>query len=403
MAAILTSNASVIAAENFITSIYDNDSNLYMGVGQGYSEGDSYSDSTVVTLTGANSGTTYNTTNTTGNLDNMERWTDEYNPPVPMDTIRQIGTFLTNLIGIKKIKPSNIMLVVPRNDWAVGKTYNKLQIDAIAGKRAQDYYCLTKSEQGNNCVWICIDKTDSAGTVLYEPTLSYRDSTDHSHNVGYHYVTNNVVRCGDGYTWMFLYNITSTIINAGLLLDNWMPVPFAHHGLDNVIGLNDDKITSASGALISAGGTLTDTQITYGDCNANRTLGAYRVLVTCTLGDEGTAIPYNSIYRQVGLLMDPRSSATATEKPSVNEEGATGNLVTDNNAYTVTNTYSIYPQTIYGARLTGERYSATEVDLRYGSVEEMMGNPVQVIYLENKKPMMREESQSEKLEIILVF
>ena len=43
MAAILTSNASVIAAENFITSIYDNDTNLYMGVGQGYQEGDTYS------------------------------------------------------------------------------------------------------------------------------------------------------------------------------------------------------------------------------------------------------------------------------------------------------------------------------------------------------------------------
>jgi hypothetical protein len=56
-----------------------------------------------------------------------------------------------------------------------------------------------------------------------------------------------------------------------------------------------------------------------------------------------------------------------------------------------------------GARLTGEKYPAAAVDLRYGSTENSIANPVQLIYLENKKPLMREESQSEKLEMILVF
>lgn len=382
MAAILTSNASVIAAENFITSIYENDTNLYMGVGQGFQ--DETTDSSA----------------TQGNYDNFERWEDEYNPPTPTDRLSNIQAFLQNLIGIKKILPSNIMLVVPRNNWEVGKTYNPLQPEQISAKRAQDYYCLTTSEQGENCVWICIDKTEGASTVKYEPTLSYKETTnpaEHNEDIGYHYITNNIVKCGDGYTWMFLYNITSTVVNAGLLLDNWMPVPFNHHGDES-----KTPYTSPSGAVISSAGTLTDKQITYGDSNANRTLGAYRVLVTCTLGDEGDAIPYSSIYRQVGLLVDPRSSTLSEEAQGMNEAGATAN-VSSNNAYSTTNTYTQYPQSKMGARLVGDKYPATQVDLRYGTAELMMGNPVQVIYLENKKPMMREESQSEKLEIILVF
>ena len=370
MPAILTSNASVVAAENFIASIHENDSNLYLGVGRGY-------DDQQMAPVGDNEPTD-------GQYDNYNRWTDEYTPPTPRDTIGDAANFLANLIGIKKIMPANIMLVVPRNDWAPGKVYDVVNPSAVAGKRAQNYYCLTSDERGNNNVWACIGKEDTAGPSMVEPSLAYRE-TDHDeeHPVGYHYIANNTVETGDGYKWLFLYNITTTMINAGLLLDNWMPVPYNHHGV--------------------SGGSITETQELYGDMNANRTLGAYRVLVTCTLGDEGDAIPYSSIYRQIGLLVDPRSSRTVKRHEDVGsdssnylDQGEDSNSP-DDDAHTT----SGYPW--MGARLTGEKYAADLVDCRCGTTEDSIANPVQVIYLENKKPLMREESQSEKLEMILVF
>ena len=366
MPAILTSNASVVAAENFIASIHENDSNLYLGVSRGY-------DDTLM-------GTPENTT-TEGAYDDYHRWTDEYTPPTPRDTLNDGTDFLKYLIGMKKIMPSNIMLVVPRNDWAPGKVYDVVNPAAIAAKRAQNYYCLTSDERGNNNVWVCVGKTNTATVSTVEPSFAYRETVHESssHNVGYHYVANNKVTTGDGYTWLFLYNITTTMINAGLLLDNWMPVPYNHHGI--------------------SGGSITETQELYGDMNANRTLGAYRVLVTCTLADEGDAIPYSSIYRQIGLLMDPRSSTTTQIHPnisgSITDPGETSATTDDSNA---TSQYQKQ-----GARLTGEKYPASAVDLRYGTTEQSIANPVQLIYLENKRPLMREESQSEKLEMILVF
>lgn len=379
MPAILTSNASVIAAENFISSIHENDSNLYLGVGRGYD------DQIMNTASG--------TTPEDGAYDNYNKWTDEYTPPTPRDTLNDVSNFLENLIGIKKIMPSNIMLVVPRNDWAPGKVYYPINPGAVAGKRAQNYYCLTSDERGNNNVWVCIGKSDSAQGSNVEPSLAYRETAHEGtggHNVGYHYIANNTVETGDGYTWLFLYNITTTMINAGLLLENWMPVPYNHHGV--------------------SGGSITDTQELYGDMNANRTLGAYRVLVTCTLGDEGDAIPYSSIYRQIGLLMDPRA------KPAIDAyiHPNVGNIENSNEHYTDAgedgdlstasdnaNTASAY-QT-QGARLTGEKYPAVQVDCRCGTTEMSIANPVQCIFLENKKAVMREESQSEKLVMILVF
>ena len=379
MPAILTSNASVVAAENFIASIHENDSNLYLGVSRGFDD---------ILLPSGTGGTSTSTSNdptvteTVGKYDEYHRWTDEYTPPTPRDTLADGADFLRYLIGIKKIMPSNIMLVVPRNDWAPGKVYDVVNQDAIAAKRAQNYYCLTSDERGNNNVWVCIGKT-AAGPSTVEPSLAYRETNPaHSDDGvdGYHYIANNKVVTGDGYTWLFLYNITTTMINAGLLLDNWMPVPYNHHGV--------------------LGGSITETQELYGDMNANRTLGAYRVLVTCTLADEGDAIPYSCIYRQIGLLMDPRANVD----PS-NPIALTGNY-TDrgedlNDAGDDATTTSQRER--QGARLTGEKYPASSVDRRYGSTQDSIANPVQLIYLENKRPLMREESQSEKLEMILVF
>ena len=164
MPAILTSNASVIAAENFVSSIHENDTNLYLGVGRGY---DDWMMNRPENPEDPEDGA----------YDDFNRWTDEYTPPTPRDTLNDVSNFLANLIGIKKIMPSNIMLVVPRNDWAPGKVYFPVNPGAVAGKRAQNYYCLTSDERGNNNVWACIAREESAGPSTVEPSLAYREKT----------------------------------------------------------------------------------------------------------------------------------------------------------------------------------------------------------------------------------
>jgi hypothetical protein len=100
---------------------------------------------------------------------------------------------------------------------------------------------------------------------------------------------------------------------------------------------------------------ITQTQDSFGDNNANRTMGAYRVLVTTTLKDEGDKIPYSAIYRQIGLIVDPLDS--------------------------------------HGAFLTGDVYAADEFELSSG----------ELVYLENKSPIHREEGQNETLNLMLIF
>jgi hypothetical protein len=114
---------------------------------------------------------------------------------------------------------------------------------------------------------------------------------------------------------------------------------------------------------MNPGGTLTPEQIYSGDINANRTLGAYRVMVSCTLKDEDTIIPYNTVYRQIGLLVDPLSMKQANNESSIQ------------------------------TRLAGNLYNEDEFDIYSG----------ELVYLENKRSIMREENQEETLNLILVF
>lgn len=316
MPAILTNNLSVINAENFVDSFINGDSNIYMAIGRGY---DNETKEELGTYT----------------KDDWEKWTDdnnpsidESNPPTPIDTIKKQDEFRTHIIGIKRVQINNIMLMVPRIDWKAGMIFKPINTASIAGTRATDYFCINS----NNEVWMCIGapKDNAVTKEKSEPLLSSDGVAQNPDNKMYELTTT------DNYTWRFMYNILAAVVNSGMLLENWMPVPFNKHG-------------------VYPGGMLTQSQDAYGDKNANRTLGAYRVLVTATLRDEGDKIPYSAIYRQIGLIVDPRDTA--------------GNF------------------------LTGDVYADTEFDVLSG----------ELVYLENKSPIHREEGQNETLNLLLVF
>ena len=312
MPAILTNNLSVINAENFVDSFINGNSNIYIAVGRGYSEGD----------------------DTNGeSKDDFERWEDDNNnslestPPTPRDTIDEQNRFRETIIGIKRVQINNIMLMIPRIEWKENKRFNPINTSIIAGTRAEDYFCINS----NNEVWMCVSAPNDKKTEKgCEPLLSNDKTTLNTSNNFYELTTT------DGYTWRYMYNILASVVNSGMLLENWMPVPFNKHG-------------------VYPGGMLTESQDVFGDLNANRTFGAYRVLVTVTLRDEGEKIPYSAIYRQIGLIVDPLDGSD--------------NL------------------------LTGEVYAASEFKTSSG----------ELVYLENKSPIHREEGQNETLNLLLVF
>lgn len=283
MPAILTSNMSTLAATSFVDMLSAGESNIYLAIGGGAEH----------------------------------PWENENVPPTPTDTLQDEKAFREGIIGIKHVSIQNAMLMIPRVNWQVGMAFNPLSETAIGPRKALDYYCLTS----DNFVYQCVkkDSDDIYTQVGGEPDLMIADQ----HTI-------------DGYTWKFLYNVTTQMVNEGMLLDAWMPVPYNKHG-------------------VYPGGTITEEQNSYGDRNANWTLGAFRVLLTVELEDETPDIPYDTEFRQVGLIEAPRDAE--------------------------------------GTLISGDTYAASEFDINSGNL----------IYLENRKVIKRETGQSEMLQVLLCF
>ena len=325
MPAILTNNLSVINAENFVDSFINGQSNIFMAIGRGYER--------VGTDTSIPNG-----------ADSINKWADEMIPPVPVDSINEQKAFRKLILGLKRVMLNDILIMVPRVNWAEGKIFRTKNETNKVGVRATDYYCINS----DNEVWICVKSpTDVTQGVTVEPkftevrTSSKEEdpTTDGTTNEMCYIFKENGLE--DSYWRRYLYTIPVEIANKKLL-DTWMPVMFNKHGMYE-------------------GGTLQEEQYTFGDPNANRRLGAYRVMVSCTLSDEDTKIPYDTVYRQVGLIVDPLSKTTST----IDKQ----------------------------ERLEGTLYDQTEFDIYSG----------ELVYLENKRALMREQNQEETLNLILVF
>lgn len=283
MPAILPSHISAVSAAQFVNNVMNDGCNIYVAIGR---NGD-------------------------------HPWDKENVPPTPNDTITEEKEFRERLFGIKRVNISNVMLMVPRTKWAPELVFEPLSETNISPKRATNYYCITS----NNYVYQCIGKAadDIVTSIGSEPDLKLPSVTT-----------------ADGYTWKFLYNITTKMVNDGMLLDAWMPVPYNKHGE-------------------YPGGTITEDQNSYGDPNANWTLDAFRVLITVKIANEGDIIPYDTEYRQVGILYDP-----------VDTEG---NII------------------------AGDAYNREGFDPNSGHL----------IYLENRRVIKRTEGQSEMLQVLLSF
>jgi hypothetical protein len=242
-------------------------------------------------------------------------WILETDPPAPTDTINDENDFREKIIGIKKINAQSMAILIKDVKWEPNVNYKPLDPEASYPKRALDFYVVTSE----NMVFECIDAPLTPTTEGSEPSLK-----------------SDNVTTPDGYVWRYLYEINPQQINAGLIVPGWMPVGYNLHG-------------------IFPGGSITPNQNSYGDNNANISLGAWHLLIMGVLEDEGNAIPYYTSFRQVGIIVDPR----------------------DND----------------GELLTGLNYSASAFDRDSG----------QLLYLENREVIYRTPDQREELKIVLSF
>jgi hypothetical protein len=282
-------------------------------------------------------------------------------PPTATKSIQMANRFWATAIAAKKVTPSDIHLMIPRINWVTGTVYNVRPADGVVGNTwydvnppDNDFYILNSDEE----VWLCVAKGADPGlgppeivatTSTIQPSLAAGGLTaDTSYFRDGKTSIFGSPTTGDGYVWKYMFKLTATLINT-LLLDDWIPVPCTNDSL---------WPTGSQTALLERD---------RGRDDAYSLLGARHVIIRSelTAGDAVSGLlPAGLRYRQVALVKNPCLAGTFTRAAA-----------------------PIY-------------YQANSINLVANQLEPFIGD---IIYLENRSPITREENQTEEFKTIFVF
>lgn len=115
-------------------------------------------------------------------------WSDENNPDTAYDTTQKINDFKSSLIAGKRIKPTDVINLIPRHLWGSGNTYSQYD-DTDTTLYDKAFYVINSNEK----VYKCLFNNGGAASTS-EPTLIQTDRFE----------------TADGYIWKYMYSLSSS-------------------------------------------------------------------------------------------------------------------------------------------------------------------------------------------------
>jgi len=294
-------------------------------------------------------------------LAKVDNWVDDNNPPAPTQDQKTIKNFLKNVFAAKQITSNDISPVITRINWTSGVTYDYYRDDIdifekdTNGFPIYSFYVKNKYDQVFKCLW-----NAGGAPSTYEPYFEPGS-----------YNTNGIYQNLDGYKWHYIFTI-DTASKVKFMDTSWIPVPVsgsAPNPLDSPTGEGTgglDVITvlaggqgydeanaivslvvtgdgnGANGTVVITNGAVTDILITNPGTNYNYAnayimsangsgailgantvspigghgynpvaeLGCDHVMISTEFtGSEGSKLPTDITYHQIGLLINPTTNS----------------------------------------------------------------------------------------------
>ncbi|QIG65715.1 baseplate structural protein [Ochrobactrum phage vB_OspM_OC] len=249
-------------------------------------------------------------------------WADETNPPVPVDTIKDIEYDGWNtMLAMKRITASDTCFAAPRYNWLSGEVYTKYSVSEpyYTGK----FYVITEDFN----VYLCLKNGNGApSTVKPSGTSTEAFSTQ------------------DGYKWKYLYSISASDA-LRFLTQNYIPVKFilADDGstqwavqqaaVDGAIDVVDiinggTAYQFFNGDVVSA--TATTISLSTLAATTDNIYNGYSVYIKSGVGagQHFDIVSYDGVSRTATIngtfSVIPDATSTAVVSPKISISGGTG-------------------------------------------------------------------------------
>ena len=207
-------------------------------------------------------------------------WSDDNNPPTPVDSLNDEYDAYANMTALKKVSSTDVSHAIIRRDWTSGTVYDEYR---------HNYSSSNTSNSGATTLW---------SSTFYVVTSDYNVYKCISNNGGANSTTmpvgtdTNIQTLADGYKWKFMYSISASDV-IKFVTSDFVPVKtigrkFAVDGDVGALGAQASDDNSAQWDVENAAenGTIVHARVTAGGNNYGSN-GNFNVAIS---GDGSGAI-----------------------------------------------------------------------------------------------------------------
>lgn len=273
----------------------------------------------------------------------------EFSPPLPIDDDNYKHQFWQDIIGYIRIAKENTRLVIDRTDWISGNIYNVDDIVVVYN---------TTDELGNDTSPNALD-----GFMMYRCLTNTNNDPSTIIPEGFGSSTGVL---SDGYEWEYLYTIPPAEI-AEFCTREYVVVPSEQELISNLAYWSRDMVSST---------VFDNGRMCY-------SIGAHKLMFRAVLGDNyfRNFLDEETSYRQIGVVLNPYNYSLAPPCGSPSPW------------FGVNGACSLFGWKIIATRATAATYELYEI----------LANTGEILYMENRAPVIRSFNENNDIRIILGF
>ena len=125
-------------------------------------------------------------------------WTDDSNPPTPVDSLNDEYDAYANMTALKKVSATDVSHAIIRRDWTSGTVYDEYR---------HNYTSSNTANSGASTLWASTFYVVTSDYHVYKVISNNNGATSTVMPTG---TSTNILTTADGYKWKFMYSISAS-------------------------------------------------------------------------------------------------------------------------------------------------------------------------------------------------
>ena len=200
-------------------------------------------------------------------------WTDDSNPPTPVDSLNDEYDAYANMTALKKVSATDVSHAIIRRDWTSGTVYDEYR---------HNYTSSNTANSGASTLWASTFYVVTSDYQVYKVISNNNGATSTVMPTG---TSTNILTTADGYKWKFMYSISASDV-IKFVTSDFIPVKTigAKAGVEGEVGglgtaAADDNSAQWDVENGATDGTIEHARVTAGGSSYGAN-GTYNVAVS---------------------------------------------------------------------------------------------------------------------------